>query len=234
MATQSSAAGRENRRPTAASRGGGPGTRARALTSGAGPAAVTRGGGAAHLPGPAGDSFKRRAACAAARALAEPGPGLRFYPGAVLELLRGGQVRRARGASAWGVLLAAGARGVRTRVAPPASPRPRGSWPARRMPQPRPCAPPPPPPRPVPASSAHRSPPVSETPAPGPARPPAATPGPAVRGGEAAAGLGSLRNRRAPETPPARKTWTETRNGCGTGRLRRGAAGGGALNGVSP
>lgn len=72
---------------------------------------MTRGGGAAHFPGPAGDSFKRRAACAVARALAEPGPGLRFYLGTLPELLRGGQVRRARGASAWGVLLASGAGG---------------------------------------------------------------------------------------------------------------------------
>lgn len=123
MAPQSSAAWRETWRPSAAARGGGPGARAGALTSGAGLAAVTREGGTAHFPGPAGDSFKRRAACAVAHALAEPGPGLRFYLGSLRELLRGGQVRRARGASAWGVLLAAGAGGVRTRVAPPASPR---------------------------------------------------------------------------------------------------------------
>ncbi|XP_064433027.1 tumor necrosis factor receptor superfamily member 19L isoform X2 [Mirounga angustirostris] len=91
MATQSSAARREKRRPSAASRGGSPGAQARALTSGAGPTAVTRGGGAAHLPGQASDSFKRRATCAIARALAEPGPGLRFYLGLCWELLRGGQ-----------------------------------------------------------------------------------------------------------------------------------------------
>lgn len=54
---------------------GGAGARARALTSGAGSAAVTRGGGAVHRPGPAGYSFKRRAAYGVARALAEPGPG---------------------------------------------------------------------------------------------------------------------------------------------------------------
>lgn len=53
----------------------GAGVAGRALTSGAGPAAVTRGGGAVRLPGPGGDSFKRRAACAAARALTDTGPG---------------------------------------------------------------------------------------------------------------------------------------------------------------
>ena len=42
---------------------------------------MTRGGGAAHLPGPAGDSFKRRAACAAAGALAEPGPACQSSEG---------------------------------------------------------------------------------------------------------------------------------------------------------
>lgn len=71
----------EQRRPAAerpdpprlgVSRAGGA---ARALTSGAGSAAVTCGGGAAHLPGPAGDSFKRRAGFAASLALAEPGRG---------------------------------------------------------------------------------------------------------------------------------------------------------------
>lgn len=76
MATQSSAAARETKNPSEAPRGGGgAGARARALTSGAGSAAVTRGGGAVHRPGPAGYSFKRRAAYGVARALAEPGPG---------------------------------------------------------------------------------------------------------------------------------------------------------------
>lgn len=75
MATQSSAAARETESPSDDPRGGGAGARARALTSGAGSAAVTRGGGAVHRPGPAGYSFKRRAASGVARVLAEPGPG---------------------------------------------------------------------------------------------------------------------------------------------------------------
>ncbi|XP_074191889.1 tumor necrosis factor receptor superfamily member 19L isoform X2 [Rhinolophus sinicus] len=81
MATQSHAAARETKRPSPAPRVRGPAgvggerARARALTLGAGLAAVTRGGGTVHRSGPAGDSFKRRAACAATRALAEPGPG---------------------------------------------------------------------------------------------------------------------------------------------------------------
>lgn len=75
MATQSSAAARETKSPSEAPQGGGAGARARALTSGAGSAAVTRGGGAVHRTGQAGYSFKRRAAYGVARALAEPGPG---------------------------------------------------------------------------------------------------------------------------------------------------------------
>lgn len=67
--------GRAAERQLAPEQPPGAGAAGRALTSGAGPAAVTRGGGAVRLPGRGGDSFKRRAAGAAARALTDTGPG---------------------------------------------------------------------------------------------------------------------------------------------------------------
>lgn len=181
MAKQSGAARRENARPYAASRGWGPG--------GSSPGSDVGGGAGDHdarrrgcAPSRPGWRFIQKARSLRGRRCARgAGPGLPVFRGVeLLELLRGGQVRRARGASARGLLPAAGARVVRTRVSEEVG---RGGG----------CRSPgsahPPPPRPVPASSAHRSLPLSEPPAPGAARPLAATPGPAVRGGQAAAGL---------------------------------------------
>lgn len=212
---------RAPRRPHGWGRGG----RAPTLTLGAGPAAVTRGGGAARLRGPAGDSFKRRAACAAAGPLAGSGSGAASFrswaagpaagrpgkegapsprPGSAAR----GQARR-DGAPSGAPCLPASLRKSAC-AADAAAPAPRppapASCPAPSAPRPRPSRSPLPRPR---ASSGRDS-----------------RPGRARWG--SSGGTCRWRSRRAQETPPARETWTETMTGCGTGR------GGGVLNGDSP